>query len=138
MRFSVSSIVERVKDPSSPVVWVDPSMPESLWRQLSGALETEGYQVLVLDEEGPLANLADLSARLARAHGQAISLDRLRDHLSAVQASGPGDWVLVWRNPDILRRESESSFEEFVDLVELMHEEGAAPRAEAPKLIVGD
>ena len=139
MKVALAETVARVLDPETPVVWLDPTLPSELWDALPAALEQAGFQVAVLENGQRIGDAADLLRRLSHLRGsgetKGYSAAEARRLLAGFVAGAGRGWVLIWRYPEPVRQENESRFEEFVDLIESLHEEGANP---APKLIVAD
>jgi hypothetical protein len=142
MKFTVEAAVERVADPSTPIVWLDPSLPEEVWAQLPPALERRGFRVLEVDASGPIQTLPQLVHRLAQMAGLASganpSPDLYRTLLASLGSKNPPGSVLLWRDPSFVRQQSESGFEDFIDSLELLHETGTGELTVAPKLVLLD
>jgi hypothetical protein len=139
MQMALADTVARVLEPETPVVWLDPTLPSALWEALPAALEREGFRVAQLEDGATVAGAGELLSRLARISGEAgvegYSAEEARRLLNWFRAAEGLGWVLVWRHPEAVRQENESRFEEFVDVLESLHEEGPGV---APKLIVAD
>lgn len=142
MRYSLEMTVARVQDPSTPVVWLDPTLPRELWDELPAALESAGYRVTPLDPDRPLFSTRDLTDRLAELAGagtsHAESPELFQTLLQGLSSPNPPGLVLVWRQPQFYRNENEGGFEEFVDVVEALHESPHAQTGIPPKLILAD
>jgi hypothetical protein len=75
MSLSLEQILLRLEDPATPVVWLDPALPESLWENLPSYAASRGYQVLNLGDQGPIFDLDSLMAALGRLLGWPAAFD---------------------------------------------------------------
>jgi hypothetical protein len=142
MGLTLESIVARLDDPESAIVWLDPSLPEALWDQLPAAIGAQGYRVLNLDEEGAaISSLPALFNALARhsllpappiADGPA-----LQEWLQNMPPEGKG-WVILFHRPEALRQVDEVAFEDFLDTLDAVHESRLAAQQPPLWLIVRD
>lgn len=142
MKVALEETVARVADPETPVVWLDPTLPGELWDALPAALEQMGFRVLPMDHHSALPDLGAVLQRLAQATGvepaaQYTTEAALQILHSLYQDGGPS-WVLLWRHPEPVRQENESRFEEFIDMLEALHDEEMQAIRNAPKLVVAD
>jgi hypothetical protein len=139
MQVALAETVGRVLDPKTPVVWLDPTLPEALWEALPEALERAGFRVGVLEAAGGIGSADGFLHRLGELRGEqaeaGYSAEAVREALNGLREMGGRGWVLLWRNPEPVRQENESRFEEIVDVLESLHEEGSGT---APKLVVAD
>lgn len=141
MGLSLEQIVARLEDPETPIVWLDPSLPEEIWSGLPGAVAAHGYRVLMLDDGAPVSDLASLVDAVVRAAGAPVSADKssagLRDCLLALPQDGRG-WVIVYHCPEALRQNDEVAFEDFLEILEFVHETRYASDGQMFKLVVRD
>lgn len=142
MSVTVAAIVERIEDPGTPVIWVDPSIPGNIWEGLPEALEGHGYRVLDLDAEESLFDRPAVMARLAMESGLtgpvSHTISTLRQHLLGIPSGEENGWVILYRDPGPLRRSDEGGFEEIIDLLQSVHERRWSQHHKAFKLIVTD
>ncbi|MGJ5820534.1 hypothetical protein [Paludibaculum fermentans] len=142
MSLSLGQIILRVEDPGTPVVWLDPSVPEQLWAGLPAALHRAGYSVLNLDGDTPIADLASLLERFsANASAPApvsADLSGLRQYLLRLPNDSHMGWVVLFRNPEQLRQNDEATFEELLEILEFVHESRYEIHQRLFKLIVRD
>lgn len=139
MQVALAETVGRVLDPETPVVWLDPTLPEALWEALPEALQRAGFRVGALEAAGAILTADGFLHRLGKFRGEeteaVYSPEAVRAALNRLREREGRGWVLLWRNPEPVRQDNESRFEEIVDLLESLHEEGEGV---APKLIVAD
>lgn len=142
MKVALEETVARVADPETPVIWLDPTLPGELWEALPAALGRLGFRVLPLDRDEPLPDSGAVLRRLAEVSGpdgvEEYSTESARKVLLSMCQSGEPAWVILWRHPEPVRQENESQFEEFVDLLEALHDESPEVIRNAPKLVVAD
>jgi hypothetical protein len=126
MSLSLEQILSRLEDPATPVVWLDPALPESLWENLPSYAASRGYQVLNLGDQGPIFDLDSLMAALGRLLGWPAAFDHslpsLRRALAAFPCRAEKGLLVVFRNPDALRQNAEAAFEEFIEALEAADE----------------
>lgn len=141
MGLSLEQIVGRLEDPETPIVWLDPSLPEALWLGLPDAVTARGYRVLQLDEGASISDLPSLVAAVASAAGAPLPPDQgtvgLRDCLLQLPREGKG-WVIVFHCPEALRQNDEVAFEDFLEILELVHETRYESHQQVFKLVVRD
>lgn len=141
MGLSLEQIVGRLEDPETPIVWLDPSLPEDLWTGLPAAVEQRGFRVLMLDEGTPISDLASLLDALASAAAVPLPSDKtqagLRECLLQLPQYGKG-WVIVFHCPEALRQNDERAFEDFLEILELVHETRYETHQQVFKLVVRD
>lgn len=141
MGLSLEQIVGRLEDPETPIVWLDPSLPEDLWTGLPDAVQQRGFRVLMLDEGMPISDLASLVDAVATAAAAPLPSDKsqagLRDCLLQLPQHGKG-WVIVFHCPEALRQNDERAFEDFLEILELVHETRYESHQQVFKLVVRD
>ena len=142
MSLSLEQIVGRVGDSTTPVVWLDPSCPESIWQALPEALARLHYGVwdldagMVLDSEQAL--VGRWGGLLGRGEDPPRDMGELRTALAAwPQASAPGR-VVLFRQPEALRQAEEAVFEEFLETLATVDELWRRTQRGALKLVVRD
>lgn len=141
MGLSLEHIVGRLEDPETPIVWLDPSLPEEIWTGLPEAVAARGYRVLKLGEGAPISDLPSLVEAVAQAAEAPAPADKsqtgLRDCLLQLPRTGKG-WVIVFHCPEALRQNDEVAFEDFLEILELVHETRYETHQQVFKLVVRD
>ena len=139
MSLTLAEIIERIEDPATPVLWLDPICPEAIWQALPAALAAKGYQVFDLDPGAPFDSLAELFGRLAQLLKSAplSGLAELRQAFERKRGGGPG-CVVLYRQPEALRQAAEGSFEELLDTLAAIDESWHQTDGGALKLVVRD
>lgn len=126
MSLSLEQILVRLEDPETPVVWLDPSLPPTLWDELPALAANRGYQVLKLGAGGPVFDLSSLLAAfdglLAPSPISGHSLPSLRESLLSLEPAAPLGILVLFPDPDPLRENDEAGFEEFIELLENVDE----------------
>lgn len=122
MSLTVDQIVARLLEPETPVVWLDPSMPEELWNNLPAALSSRGLAVLNLDTGSPISDhdsLLDRFSEVAPLQNTYVrSLTSLKDCLLKLPHQTSRGWVVMFRHPEALRQNDEETFEDFLEVLE--------------------
>jgi len=122
MSLSLDQLLQRLEDPATPVVWLDPSLPEQLWIDLPEAAAARGFHVLDLGDAGPVFDLCSLLAAFGRLLPQSTcfdhSLPSLREALYSLRPQSRKGCLVLFREPDALRQNDEAAFEEFIELIE--------------------
>lgn len=126
MSLSLEQILIRLDDPETPVIWLDPSLPEDLWRQLPPAARFRGFHILNLDEAEPVFDLSSLLAAFARLLPPNATFDHsfpsLRHCLLHLASPAPKGFLVLFPHPESLRQNDERAFEEFMELMESIHD----------------
>lgn len=126
MSLTLEQILARLEDPETPVVWLDPSLPESIWDGLPAALEQRNYSVLQLDRDSPIVDQDSLLERFAQVAPLPVhfrhNLPALKDCLLRLPNAPGKGWVVIFRHPEALRQNDEAAFEDFLEILELVHE----------------
>lgn len=126
MSLSLEQILVRLEDPDTPIVWLDPSLPRTLWDGLPAYAASRGYQVLELGKTRPIFDLSSLLADfddLIRASTVFDhSLPSLRESLLALEPRAPKGLLVLFPEPDALRQNDEAGFEEFIEVLENVDE----------------
>lgn len=126
MSLSLEQILVRLEDPETPVVWLDPSLPRTLWEQLPAFAAGRGYQVVELGAGGPIFDRSSLLAAfdglLAASPVFDHSLPSLRESLLALEPAAPLGILVLFPDPDPLRENDEAGFEEFIEVLENVDE----------------
>jgi len=126
MSLSLEQILLRLEDPATPVVWLDPALPESLWENLPSYAASRGYEVLNLGQQGPIFDLDSLMAALGRLLDWPAAFDHsfpsLRQTLAGLPCGADKGFLVVFPNPDALRQNAEATFEEFIEVLEAADE----------------
>ncbi|WP_321473216.1 hypothetical protein [uncultured Paludibaculum sp.] len=142
MSLSLGQIVLRVGDPGTPVVWLDPSVPDSAWAGLPASLHRAGYSVIDLDGPTPVVDLNTLLERFAAGTPPtpfaAVDLASLRQNLLRLANDSPMGWVVLFRAPELLRQNDEATFEELLELLAFVHDSRYEIHQRVFKLIVRD
>ena len=142
MSLSLGQIVLRVGDPGTPVVWLDPSVPDSVWASLPPALQRAGYSILSLDGPEPVSDVESLLARFVSVIPQiafeGTDLAGLRQSLLRLPNDSPMGWAILFRNPGALRQNDEATFEELLEILEFVHDTRYEIHQRLFKLIVRD
>lgn len=142
MSQNLQEILARIEDPETPVVWLDPSTPPDVWEQAPPALQSRGYWVASLDPKGAVGSydalLSAFSTVFALTAPHPRSLNALKDALAGLQNSPQRGWVVLFRQPDILRQDDEETFEDLLEVVDAVHEIKHTRHALVFKLVVTD
>lgn len=142
MSLSPEQILVRLEDPETPVVWLDPSLPRTLWEELPGLAAGRGYQVLQLGAAGPIFDLSSLLAAFDRLLAASPiydhSLPSLREALLALESPAPLGLLVLFPDPDRMRENDEAGFEEFIELLENVDEIRRAEGRTGLKAIIRD
>lgn len=142
MSLSLGQIILRVEDPGTPVVWLDPSVPESLWASLPAALQRAGYSVLNLDGSTPITDVATLLERFNSVGPElpffGTDLSALRQGLLRLPNDSHKGWAILFPGPELLRQNDEGAFEELLEILEFIHESRYEIHQRMFKLIVRD
>ncbi|MBI4891371.1 MAG: hypothetical protein HY821_12160 [Acidobacteria bacterium] len=138
---TLEQLAARLDDPETPIIWLDPSLPEEIWSHLPGAISGRGFTPLPLE---PVAHISDMASLVTALAATACSpLDpppdqsALRSLLLHLPLSGHG-WVILFRNPESLRQNDEIAFEDFVEAVSQANEQRISAGRQPLKLIVRD
>lgn len=139
MSQTLAEIVERVLEPETPVVWLDPGTREELWAALPKALEAQGFRIYVLDGVTDHRTLMSSILTLVGAGANVRpELNALKDVLLSLEDAGPLGWALIFRQPYALRQNDEAAFEDFLEVVETAHDIRMERRGKRFKLILAD
>jgi hypothetical protein len=122
MSISLEQLLSRLEDPHTPVVWLDPTLPEQLWAELPRVATAKGFYVLDLGLCDPIFDLYSLLTAFGRLLPPDISYDHslpsLRQALLSVAPASPAGCLVLFRHPDNLRQNDEPTFEELIELIE--------------------
>jgi RNAse (barnase) inhibitor barstar len=139
---TLEQIVARIEDPETPLVWLDPSTPEEYWRALPETLKQAGFRVIRLDAEG---DIVDHNALLDRFAALATlpeyfrhDLNSLKDCLLGLPDDCEKGWAVLFRNPEPLRQNDEATFEDLLEILNLVHESKFELHMKVFKLVVTD
>jgi len=139
---TLEQIVSRVEDPETPVVWLDPAIPDDLWAALPEALRNHGFEVFHIDAAADVADRDSLMARFdefAPIPGQTTrDFESLRNCLMRMATGQPRGWAILYRNPDPLRQSDEAAFEELMEALEMVHESLYEIHVKSFKFVVRD
>ena len=142
MSLTLDQIVARLEDPETPVVWLDPATPEEFWNNLPGALVARGLAVLNLDGGLPIVDHDSLLERFSQVAPLAVdflqTLTSLKDCLLKLPHQTSRGWVVMFRSPEALRQNDEATFEDFLEILELVHESQYEIHHRVFKLVVRD
>ncbi len=142
MGLSLEQVISRLEDPGTPVIWLDPSLPEDLWDHLPGAVRGQGYRVLHVDESEPVRDLPTLLESFGRIatlpEHYRRDLPSLKESLLRLPDDAGKGWVVIFRHPEALRQHDEVAFEDFLEILELVHESRYEVHEQVFKLIVRD
>ncbi len=142
MSLSLEQLLQRLEDPATPVVWLDPALPARLWAELPAAAAARGFHVLNLGEAGPVFDLCSLLAAFGRLLPQSTcydhSLPSLRAALLNLTLPAPAGCLLLFQEPDALRQNDESAFEELIELIENVDDLRRAKGMSGLKAVVRD
>lgn len=126
MSISLDQLLDRLDDPGTPVVWLDPALPGSLWQQLPEAARARGFLVLDLGRAGPIFDAASLLAAFGRLLADSPlygnSFSSLRSALLEFAMSCPAGALVLFPNPEALRQNDEAAFEELIEALENVDE----------------
>jgi RNAse (barnase) inhibitor barstar len=142
MSQNLQQILARIEDLETPVIWLDPSTPPALWEEAPGALQARGYRVALLDSEGSVGSydalLDAFSKVFAFAAPHPRSLNALKDVLAGLPNTPQRGWVVLFRQPGVLRQEDEETFEDFLEMIDAVHEIKYSRHGLVFKLVVTD
>jgi hypothetical protein len=142
MSLTLEQIVARLVDPETPVVWLDPTVPEEFWENLPAALAARGLALLNLDGGQPIVDHDSLLERFSEVAPLALdslqSLSSLKDCLLKLPHLTSRGWVVMFRRPEALRQNDEAAFEDFLEILELVHESQYEIHRRVFKLVVRD
>jgi len=142
MGLTLDQIVSRLDDPGTPVIWLDPSLPEDLWERLPAAVRGRGFRVFHVDEAEPvrdLHSLLEIFSKIAPVPEYfRHDLASLKDSLLRLPSDAERGWVVIFRHPEALRQNDEVAFEDFLEILELVHESRYEIHQQVFKLIVRD
>jgi hypothetical protein len=142
MSLSLEQLVLRLQDPSTPVIWLDPALPEQLWADLPAAATARGFHVLNLDDAGPVFDLCSLLSAFGRLLPESTcydhSLPSLRAALMDLMPHAKAGCLVLFREPDTLRENDESTFEELIELFENVDDLRRARGLSGLKAVVRD
>jgi hypothetical protein len=142
MSLTLEQIVARLEDPETPVVWLDPIAPSDIWLGLPDALRQRGYWVLDLDLEARIVDHDSLLDRFAEVAPLPEyfrhNLTSLRDCLLGLPNHAEKGWVVIYRHPEALRQNDEAVFEDFLEILEFVHESKYEIHRRVFKLVVRD
>lgn len=142
MSLSLEQLLQRLEDPATPVVWLDPALPAQLWEELPAAAAARGFHVLNLGEAGPVFDLCSLLTAFGRLLPDSTcydySLPSLREALLRLQPQGKTGCLVLFPEPDSLRQQDESTFEDFIELIENVDDLRRAQGRAGLKAVVRD
>lgn len=142
MSLSLQQLLLRLEDPATPVIWLDPALPEQLWTELPTAAAACGYHVLDLGAAGPIFDLCSLLAAFGRVLPDSTcfdhSLPSLREALIGLAPHSPMGCLVLFHEPDALRQNDEATFEELIELIENVDDIRRAGGLAGLKAIVRD
>jgi hypothetical protein len=138
MSQTIESVLERLEEPDTPVVWLDPSTQAEIWDQLPALLRARGYRVICVRDDPTPKDLNGLLGELWRLlplPGEP-SLESFRRVLLSAEEGWGDRLLIVFRSPDAMRQEDEAGFEAFVDAVEFAAESHAKGQGLILKLVL--
>jgi len=119
MKPELEPFVEQLADVEQPWVWMPIDAPPDLWDDLASEARREGYKVLEIDRETEIASQEDL---LKAFTPPSRNLNTLKDDLTGLPAEGDKGYAVLFRNPDTLCDNDPETFEDFLDIVEVVNE----------------
>jgi len=125
MKPELEPFMEQLADPEQPWVWMPLDAPPELWDELAAEARRQGYGVVDLDREGEIASQDDL---LKAFPTPSRNLNTLKDELCGLPQEGNRGYVLFLRNPDALCDSDPETFEDFLDIVEVVNDARVANR----------
>lgn len=139
---TLDQIVSRVEDPETPVVWLDPAIPDELWADLPSALRAHGFEVFQIDATSEVSDRHSLMVRfdeLAPVPGHTTrDFESLRNCLLRMATGQPRGWAILFSNPGPLRQSDEAAFEELMEALEMVHESLYEIHVKSFKFVVRD
>lgn len=142
MSITLDQLLARLEDPGTPVVWLDPALPEWLWEQLPQAAEAQGYHVLQLGQGDAIFDQASLLGAFERLMPGKLagrrSLAALREALLEAGAGSPKGCLVLFPYPDALRQADEAAFEELIEVFENVDDLRRAEGRAGLKAVVRD
>ncbi len=139
---TLEQILGRVDDPETPVVWLDPAIPDEVWRSLPAGLRARGYQVFHIDEFGAVEDRESLLARFEALvnvpERYRHDFESLKDCLLGMASEPARGWALLFSNPGPLRQIDEAAFEELMEALEAVHESVFEIHMKSFKFVVRD
>jgi hypothetical protein len=140
MRQTLESVLERLAEPDTPVVWLDPATKQEIWDNLPGLLEERGYRVIAIREDQAVSDLPSLLEALWKLtplpEHLPPTLENLKQSMIALPHDAPAGIVVIFRSPSQLRQADEAGFEAFVDVLESIGEAHASSHQGIFKLVV--
>jgi hypothetical protein len=140
MSQTIESVLARLEEPDTPVVWLDPSTQGEIWDRLPALLTERGYRVIRLPDDPPLRSLDALLTELWRLiplpAEAAPSLENLALSGLALPPDACRGLLIVFRTPDTFRQQDEAGFEAFVEALESAAEGHARLRDGVLKLVL--
>ena len=138
---SLEQLAARLDDPDTPIIWLDPTLPEALWSHHPGAVAGRGYTPLNLEPASHVTDMASLVTALSAVAGSPLDptpdQSALRALLLHLPPAGRG-WVILSHHPEALRQNDEVAFEDFVEAVSQANEHRISAGSQPLKLIVRD
>ncbi len=139
---TLEQILGRIDDPETPVVWLDPAIPDDVWRSLPAGLRSRGHEVFHIDEFGTVGDRETLLARFeAMVHvpeRYMHDFDSLKNCLMGMAAEPSRGWAVLFSNPGPLRQTDEAAFEELMEVLESVHESVFEIHMKSFKFVVRD
>ena len=139
---TLEQIMGRVDDPETPVVWLDPAIPDEIWMTLPPGLEQRGYAVFHIDANGLVEDRERLLERFDDVVGASDQYKRdfesLKRCLMGMAAEPERGWAMLFSNPDPLRQRDEAAFEELMEVLESVHESIYEIHMKSFKFVVRD
>jgi hypothetical protein len=122
----LKEVLSTVTDPDLPVIWVDPALADDFWSRLAASLADRRFVLLDLDARGPAHTHDELLECFRRSagwpEGYCPNLNALKDCLLALDDPPAGGWVVLFREPGPLRQGDEATFEDLLEILELVHD----------------
>jgi hypothetical protein len=118
MKPELEPFLEQLADPEQPWVWVPTDTPPDFWDDLSAQAQRRGFRVIDLDRSH---DIHDQAALLNSFPEPSANMNALKDDLCGLPRQRSGYTVLL-RNPEPLCDNDPETFEDLLDIVEVVNE----------------
>lgn len=109
---TLDQVLAQLEDPETPVVWLDPALPEWLWERLPAV--ARGPHVLDLGKAGPIFDLSSLLAAFGHLLPGITAYDHsfpsLREALLGPALDSPRGYLVLYRDADGRRQNEEGAY----------------------------
>lgn len=124
MKPELEPFLEQLADPEQPWVWVPTDTPPDFWDDLAAQAQKQGFRVIDLDRTRDISSQAALLQAFPE---PGANMNALKDDLCGLAHERSG-YVLLLRNPEPLCENDPETFEDLLDIVEVVNEARLAAR----------